>query len=627
MKVVPLFLMLLLPVSLQAYAPQLDVLCYRAELTFEIEEKALTATADILLTNSSETEMHCIPLDLVGLSVLSVAVDNTPVPWVHDFGGLLVYPEDPVRKGDTISVHVVYGGIPLCSNGCGPVFGEVSYCIPQSGLLDYLCTTTHWLPINNCFADKARWDLTFNVREGLCAASIGTLQDCATAEGRSRYRWVEDIPTAPHCVTYAVADYACVRDTILGIPAAYYVLQKDESRAAPYFAPIADMVDMLTMMLGPWPADKIGFCWVPFGAVEGQGMITFDVQDWDLTAGVVEAHELAHHWFGNGITPADVNENWLSEGFATYFEWLYRVQRYDEGGMDALASRFVTSYREQIAGHDGALPLQGYRDCIDNNYPGTIYFKGALVLNMLRHVMGDAAFYAGLRHYVQSYMGGTATSVMFRGAMEESSGQQLGQFFSQWVYDGGWPVFELRRFCEDPDGAFRICVRQTQQDRGWPLFATPVELDLVLKSGDTMRVTRQLPAVEQCVLTVDSLPDMEVVDWIFDPDGWLLSEIASVTGVREIPGLARAMTVEPIYPQPLGGSRLRGLLPITLPRPASVRAELRDMLGRRVAVLTDAHYFAGRHEIGINCAELPRGCYHVLLHAGDDIRTVPVVVN
>ncbi|MBN1446919.1 MAG: M1 family metallopeptidase [Bacteroidetes bacterium] len=625
-KMYAVSLLLLFPVLLHAEYPEPDVVCYRADLTFDIAHQSITATADILLTNTSDVPLQCITLDLVGLTVLYVKIENAPVQYVHDFGALKFFPEEPLCKGDTISVRIVYGGKPQCGDACGPKFGEVTYCLPASKTLDYFCTTTHWLPVHNCIADKATWDLTFDVPEGLTAASAGVLLERTTANGRSRSRWLENVPTAPHCVTWAIADYVCLRDTLLGIPAEYYILARDAAAAEHYFEPMGEILGFFTEHLGPYPVEKIGFCWVPEGNFGGQGMIAFSAGNWALQAGAVEAHELAHHWFGNGVTPATIDDYWLSEGFATFMEWMYRIESYQEGSLDALAAQYVPAYRAQIAAGEGALPLYGFRKYVNDNCPGTISFKGALVLNMLRHVIGDEAFFAGLRKYVKEYMGGAANTTLFRSAMEDVSGRSLVPFFQQWVFKPGWPMYEVRHLCEDPLNPFMLCVRQVQESEEWPLFSVSVDMEVITFTGDTIRVTRDLPAAEHSMLTIDSIPDGKVVDWRFDPDGWLLKEITTGTAVRRPPA-AGVLQLEPLYPQPLGGANNRGTLSFSLAAPGVVRAVLHDALGRSIRVLTETHFAAGQHTIAVDAASLPRGCYSVVFRTGNDARSVPILVQ
>lgn len=627
MKYCALAFILLFPVVLHASSTQVDVIRYNADITVDVEQKSLSAIVTLQLTNCTDIELKNIPLDLVGLTVSSVTVDHVAATWTHDFGVLTIFPDMAIRKGDTVSVRIIYGGLPQSEEGQGPVFGEVSYCLPRSNNLEYLCTTSHWLPTNNLICDKATYDLTFEVNSELYAVSIGTLADVAAMNGHARYRWVEDTPTPPHAVVWAIADYVRLQQTVEGITADYYVLRKDEARAMDYFSTLPDMITLYTSILGDWPLGNIGFCWVPEGAVAGQGMIPFSTKTWESKAGAAEAHELAHQWFGNCLTPSDVSENWLSEGFATYFEWLYRAERDGEDGIDGLVRKMIPAYRDEIAVGEGAIPLHDFRSYIEDNYPGTIHFKGAIVLNMLRHVMGEERFHAGLRDYVQEYAVQSVTTAVFQHAMEKHSLTPLNDFIQQWVYRPGWPVYALTRFCEQPDGPFKLCVKQTQGNLGWPYFSMPLEIDLYTVSGDTVRISRQGQAVENDMIIVDEIQDRNVVGWKFDPDGWLLREISIVSDVERVPAQPAALTLHPVYPQPLLRGYSTATLPVTLRNPLHLRVELRDMLGRLQRVISDREYGAGTHRLAVETQGLARGCYQLLVQSAGETTMTQVLLQ
>ena len=149
-------------------------------------------------------------------------------------------------------------------------------------------------------------------------------------------------------------------------------------------------------------------------------------------------HEIAHQWFGNAVTEGDWDDVWLSEGFATYFTHLF-VEHAE--GRDAFVAG-LRADRDQIRAFD--LKNPGYRIVHDNladmkqvtTGAGT-YQKGAWTLHMLRGVVGDEAFWSGIREYYRLYRDKNASTADFRRVMEEASGSDLGWFFDQWLTRGG----------------------------------------------------------------------------------------------------------------------------------------------------------------------------------------------
>jgi aminopeptidase N len=148
---------------------------------------------------------------------------------------------------------------------------------------------------------------------------------------------------------------------------------------------------------------------------------------------------MAHQWFGNAVTESDWDHVWLSEGFTTYFTHLFIEHAY---GRD----EFVAGLRaDRDAIREFDLKNPDYRIVHDNiadmgqvlSSAGT-YKKGAWTLHMLRGLIGDAAFWKGIRDYYQRFRDGNATTADVRRVMEQASAQDLGWFFDQWLTRGGF---------------------------------------------------------------------------------------------------------------------------------------------------------------------------------------------
>ena len=176
--------------------------------------------------------------------------------------------------------------------------------------------------------------------------------------------------------------------------------------------------------------------------VYGDDSVSGPPRRWDS----VIVHEIAHQWFGNAVTESDWDDVWLSEGFATYLTHLF-VEHAE--GRDAFVAG-LRADRDQIRAFD--LKNPDYRIVHDNladmkqvtTGPGT-YRKGAWTLHMLRGVVGDEAFWSGIREYYRLYRDENASTADFRRVMEEASRSELGWFFDQWLTrgrhaEGGGPV-------------------------------------------------------------------------------------------------------------------------------------------------------------------------------------------
>lgn len=146
------------------------------------------------------------------------------------------------------------------------------------------------------------------------------------------------------------------------------------------------------------------------------------------------AHELAHQWFGNSVSPERWQEIWLNEGFATYAEWLWTEHT---GGTTA-AARFDTYYaRPDTSGIWNPPPGD---PGADNLFAGSVYTKGAMTLQALREKIGDRAFFTLLRTWYAANRDGTVGTADFVRLAERVSGQRLNAFFQTWIYTPGKPT-------------------------------------------------------------------------------------------------------------------------------------------------------------------------------------------
>jgi aminopeptidase N len=152
------------------------------------------------------------------------------------------------------------------------------------------------------------------------------------------------------------------------------------------------------------------------------------------------AHELAHQWFGQAVGWKNYHEQWLSEGFAQYFAALYAREKRGEGAFRDVLRQFR---RWAIDDSDQGPVYLGYRlghiKGEGRVFRALVYNKGAAVLHMLRRLVGDEAFFAGIKAFYAENRFKKAGSDDLRRAMETASGRDLTRFFERWIYDSGIP--------------------------------------------------------------------------------------------------------------------------------------------------------------------------------------------
>jgi aminopeptidase N len=365
----------------------------------------------------------------------------------------------------------------------------------------------------------------------------------------------------------------------------------------------------------PFADEKYGHAEVTFsGAMEHQTLTSMGSR---LTN--VVAHELAHQWFGDMVSPRAWRDLWLNEGFATYSELLY-WEAYDAEapGTHALLVRNTT---RNATFAEGTLVLEDTTSVIDMFNPTRVYAKGAIVLHMLRSVVGDAAFRDILLAYASdpAVAYGSATTADFERVAEAVHGASLDTFLDQWVRVGtGYPHYSVSSYLVK-EGDFRafVTVEQTQAEpeSNVDVFVMPVTIAVQTSAGeerftvmnDRRRQTFEFDVVDKPIAVT------------FDPDLVLLRDVELETADAV---LQRAPAFQGVTPNPSGTS---SALRFTLPDDRPATLGVYDVAGRRVR--TFAVRGAGPHKLTLDLDELTSGVYFLRLDAptGTDTRKLVVV--
>jgi aminopeptidase N len=209
------------------------------------------------------------------------------------------------------------------------------------------------------------------------------------------------------------------------------------------------MFEAFTDLFGPYPYDTYGYLalWDPqFAfALETQTLSIFmNRRTWEKE--YIHVHELAHQWFGNYITVDNWSEIWLNEGFATYSEYLY--EEAISPSYDIYAQMRDLEAQSGASDWFGVLPGDpGPEDL----FAPAVYFRGALTLHALRMTIGNDAFFASVRKYVDDFGGKSVTTADFVQVVESVSSADLEDFFDSWLFD--WPMPDL------PCSGYSPCVQ------------------------------------------------------------------------------------------------------------------------------------------------------------------------
>ncbi|HKA04592.1 MAG TPA: M1 family metallopeptidase, partial [Acidimicrobiales bacterium] len=284
-----------------------------------------------------------------------------------------------------------------------------------------------WFPANDHPSDKATFTFHITVPDGTVAVANGTPSPPVEAKGLTTYMWTMDQPMATYLATVAVGDYT-IHDSTgpHGLPIRDAYLRLDTATVTPCLGLTAEMITFYEPKFGPYPLDSAGVLIAdstPGLAMETQGRSLFSRDD--FMGGCPDqlmAHELAHQWFGDAVTPARWRDIWLNEGFATYGEWLWGTK--DD---PATMARLAADARDDLA-RAGSTARPIADPTVDTLFAFPVYQGGAAVLQSLREQVGDTTFFGILQQWVARYRGRSATTDDFIATASDVAGRDLGPF-------------------------------------------------------------------------------------------------------------------------------------------------------------------------------------------------------
>jgi alanyl aminopeptidase len=318
-----------------------------------------------------------------------------------------------------------------------------------------------------CFDEprfKTPWRVTLTVPKS--SVALSNMPELSTVPLGERKEVTFDLsgPMPSYLVAIAVGPFDLVDVGKLGkakIPVRVIVPKGDAKQAGVVAAKLPAVIDALESYIGePVPLAKLDLVAVPhlFGAMENPGLVTFDapmlIGDPKNSAFannfvLVAAHELAHQWFGNSVTPAWWDDLWLSEGFAS---WLGNKIELQLGAVDDPELRAAQTRREAIAVDTGtsAAPLRRpmmHNTDPDNAFDEIAYQKAHVVLSTFEGFLGEEAFRDVLRAYAKAHVNGTATTADFIATLRTATNDATATSFDQYVRLTGVPVVEMTREC------------------------------------------------------------------------------------------------------------------------------------------------------------------------------------
>jgi len=538
-----------LPGSSLRYGPDknVDVLHIDLHLTPDLQNASLEGICTTTVRALDEA-VSLLALDAVDLRVASVERDGNAQKFAHRGKKLEISFDPPIAPEEEVTFAIRYN---VTRPRQGMFFVEPTPEYPDK--VRHVWTQSqdenarYWFPCLDYPHEKQTTSATIVVPKGQFALSNGALIERRDEGDRTIYRYSQDVPHSTYLTTLVVGPFVeiaqpAVRPGDDTLPIFYYVLPGREADGERAFGKTPKMIEIFEEKLGvryPYARySQIAVGDFIFGGMENTSATTQtdrtlhdERAHLDFSSDPLVSHELAHQWFGDLLTCRDWAHAWLNEGFATYFEAVFREADlgYDEylydifGCVERYLHEDADRYRRPIVYNE-------FRDPIEL-FDRHLYEKGGAVLHMLRGELGEARFWRAIRRYVRENAQRSVETIDLIRAIEASTGRNLRGFFDQWVFRGGHPLLNVAASYDPKRRVATLTIDQKQTiDENNPAYIFDVDVAFApgLSTLDERRIRIRVGSGHETV-TVPLEFEPELVR--FDPGAFILGDVTYQFGV------------------------------------------------------------------------------------------------
>ncbi len=499
-------------------------------LKFDVEHRNLigdvTHTLAVLKDDTSK-----LVFDSAGLTIDSVTLNKTPVKFETSATKLIVPLQAAAKKGEKFEVEIKYQG--KTTKGLYFILPDKDYPNQPTEIWTQGESedARNYIPTYDYPNDRLTTETILTVPASWITVANGKLISVKDAgNGMKIWDWQESLPSSTYLITVVAGEFDELKDMWRGKPVTYYAPKGRGDRLKINYERTPKMLELFSKKLGvDYPWEKYTQSMVDdfvAGGMENSSATTNTssslvhpllAPEYPTGEDGLIAHELGHQWFGDLVTCKDWGNIWLNEGFATFMEYLWIENYYPK---DQSEYERWNSVREWFEQSDlWAKPIVRHDFDDSSEFDGNAYGKGGLVLYMLRHQIGEDAFFSGLKHYLEVNRGKNVVTADLVKAIEEATHTNVDQFFTQWVYGAGAPKFDFSYTYDDAKHQVTLRTKQTQKIEGRVgLFRVPTAVEISTASGAKSYPVTVSKADEAFWFPADSAPIMV----LFDKGGHIL---------------------------------------------------------------------------------------------------------
>ena len=603
---------------------KINVTYYKLDLEITSNPNHLTGivTVNAIVDTVSITSLF---LDLRdNMNVYSVLLNGNSATLNHINNILTVDLDRVYNQNEMINLNIYYDGVPVTSGFASFKFGThdghpiISSLSEPYGARD-------WWPCKDSPADKAdSADIWLTVDQSMIAVSNGSLQGILNnGNGTHTYKWKEKYPIAQYLISVAITNYYQYNTYYNYSPTnsmiiTHYVYPENfNSNLQSLLDETAPMIEVYSDKFGEYPFidEKYGhaeFTGMFAGSMEHQTCSSMGFWNQDVVS-----HELAHQWFGDKITCKDWHHIWLNEGFATYLEAVY---------LEAINGR--TAYDNKINSEminarnaHGSIYVQDIDNIAEIFNGNRSYSKGAVVLHMLRGVVGSEVFFDIMNAYANDSLlvYGAATTEDFQAVAESVSGMDLDYFFQEWIYGENYPAYTATWDKNKlTDTEYEVDLKISQVLNSNPRYFTmPIQIEINNSiSNTTVTVFNDQP-VQDFIITVRGEPK----SLIFDPNNYILKTLSNASSPS-------VFDLDQNYPNPFNSiTKIKFNIGGTEPDATHhVLIKIYDINGNEIVTLVNKDMKTGKHTVEFDGSDLSSGVYLYTLQSESNFKAKKMVL-
>lgn len=513
------------------------------------------------------------------------------------------------------SLSIYYRGTPP-NSGFGSFNRQLHAGQPIIWTMSCPYASSDWWPcVNNHKVKVDSIDQIITVPLNCKAAGNGKLHAEITSDSTRTFYWQHRHPIAPYLVATAVTNYAAFTTRMQlnsmppgdSLPVINFVYPEALNSAKVNLPKVMPIIAYYDSLIAPYPFrnEKYGHAQFGWGGGMEHQTMSF-MTDFSFS---LQAHELAHQWFGDHITCRSWRDVWLNEGWATYMAALAE-KRFATANFTTWLNTTQNAVKANAGGSVWVDDTTNINRVFDYRLT---YRKGALLLHMLRWEIGDSAFWAGVRNYQadQALVGDFSNTRQFLQHLEQASGKSLSGFEQEWFYGQGYPNLQFRLSTE-ANGIYRLRISQTPSHNSVGFFHLKIPLRLAGSGQDTLLLLSPDSLVQDFLLSIPFIP----TSLVFDPEKWLLAKATIqvfTSNSIELPSIAPVK----IQPNPFNDSlELES-------EGAAIQIRLFDLQGREV--FREKLENPGRHRLATRL--LRSGTYLLLWEQGENSGAERVMKN